>query len=260
MKERLSGRVWRDIASRASWINSVIFKRLAVEAGSGGEASPKSIAEHMLQKMNVSVERTEKNNPDFPIWKKKLSEKPGIIICDHPLRIEVLAILSMVERSDVKAIASRLTVEMAAPVFGKEYFIEVDPNASRSGVKESFNRAQSHIDSGGLLILFPGGSSQRDQNAPFRSGFRNLIKRISPDAMVYACKADSGDVEGLRKGLLWRLASLAVPGLRPKSEKRLRIEERYTEASWWQEAIRGESPAEDNRALTERYLSIFRKG
>lgn len=263
MKEGFVRRVFFKYAEGAlkpleRYVSRIIRKRMRVGSG----ATPADVSEHLLRSLNVRTLYLQEKNPSFEDMRHKLNTEPGVIICNHPSHFEALAVLEMIKRKDVKGIVARNSV--AASVFGEGNFITVDPTASRSEFERQIEEMRSYVRAGGLLVFFPSGGKERTKGEfVFKGGFGMFLKKVlEPTDMVYTCNVNVSDANALKKETLARTIGVVLgfsterkPAFRQRT---LRMDERYTTAAEWQSVLQSaDSRKDENRALTEHYLSKF---
>lgn len=220
----------------------------------------------MLEGAGVDVVHEEhaEDGLMFREMRERLRTEAGVIICNHPSHFETLAVLGMLERPDIKVVVSRYAV--ATPLFGEENFIVSNPSASREEFLATREEMKSHIEKGGLLVLFPTGGVERySEEFLFKSGFSLLVRDVlRPTDMVYACYVNEADAKTLKKQTSARLLS-AVAGFKRRGKtlferRQLHLRERYTTADMWKSSLQGAvSRRDENRRLTELYSSLFRR-
>lgn len=266
MREKLTKRLFlgaqKALKPLERALANVARRRMRIEHS----ADPAGIAKKILEGAGVEIihEERAENGPALQEMRKKLSTEPGVIICNHPSHFETLAVLEMLKRPDIKVVVSRYAV--ATPLFGEENFIVSNPSASREEFARAREEMKSHIEKGGLLVLFPTGGAERySEEFLFKSGFSLLVRDIlRPTDMVYACHADEVEAKSLKKQtsmrLLAALAGLKWQGKALFERRALHLRESYTTVDMWKSALIGaDSRREENRRLTKLYSSLFRR-
>ena len=138
--------------------------------------------ERYLETLNIElVYESEKDNPEIEEMRRRLNTEAGVIISNHPGYFDVLAILHLIKRQDIKIVASHF--EDISKILGTEKFLPAvrDP----AGVAKLMRDIKNHIKSGGALLIFPTGG-QDGINKPedkrhfeFQSGFRYLVGKVA---------------------------------------------------------------------------------
>ena len=136
--------------------------------------------------------------------RKALKSKPGVIVCNHPFDTEVILLLSSLpDRKDVAMIGAdsqvRMGKEFAKYIFkvypfhqereGKDlkfssrvarYTYRKDSGLTdeemRQKNKQAISQAASFVDRGGLVIMFPQGTSSKNI---WRPGIGHLLSQIA---------------------------------------------------------------------------------
>ena len=233
------------------------------EAEQAGAATPHEFAEMFFRKANIEAVYDQAENPELPSMRKKLNHRAGLLIANHPGGMDVPVVLSLIERTDIKALASGQGADAVASALGQDIFIRrsADPGELRKQVED----IKAHIAKGGLFILFPTGGMEADGPFEFGGMFRHLVERVlKPEDMIYTCWVAPEDVD--RKSSFSRgagiLAEQAV-GIKINehlAKQRVHIDEHYTEALEWQKALQAAETSADKRAvLTEHFLTLFHK-
>src|SRR6185295_477576 len=122
--------------------------------------------------------------------------EPGVIICNHPSWGETPAILSVVNRENLKImVAKKLYDNLPVEVVDKYFFPNNNDPLKSFGV---FKRIQDHISQGGVLLIYPSGGNEVKNGADFRGGFRVILQKfLKPDQMVYCFNVNSEDAASL---------------------------------------------------------------
>jgi len=227
----------------------------------------------LMGAMGVSVLSKRENDPEFSEMRKKLSTEPGIVIANHPGQYDALAILSTLNRQDIKFMVAGNVYEALSSVFGEERIIEAKRDG-RKDLLDTLNGILKHIENGGLFIYFPTGGRETwstDAKFEFFSSFRYLVEKMNSKDMVYSMNINPVSTNPERSGLsierVVRESAFASDSGReiPILSKRakpftLEIDENYSQAGEWKNIIESEgSNPVKNKMLTLNYLEKFSK-
>ncbi len=131
----------------------------------------------ILRRLGISYVISDRDLGNVP------TEGPLIVICNHPTGamdgIAMINALSKV-RPDVKFMSNYL-LDRIEPF--RKYIILVDPfdSKTRSMNLKGLKECMAHLDSGGVLVIFPAG-----EVATWQNGFRNITdKQWEPAVMKF---------------------------------------------------------------------------
>lgn len=219
------------------------------------------VMDELLKRAGVSVKCIQEENPAFLLMRNRLNTQGGLVISNHPGYFDVPVILQAIKRKDVKAMVTEKRFEQLTALYG-DHFIPARHDARSA--KKAIDEICAHIGGGGVFLLFPSGRDEvKYADRGFQSGFRAVIERLDPEAMVYAFQVLSDDIRNMmrqeRANPFARLVRLGL-GIHPKPQFQIRLNEAYTTSGDWQKSIedvRGSNTK--NKALTSRYYSLFEK-
>jgi hypothetical protein len=240
------------------------FKLPAEALNQGGwvglrEAIPKYLARIGAQPLFL-----KEKDENFGAMRHKLNTEAGLIICNHPSMAESPAILSTLERGDIMVVVGEHVYEASKDPL----MVELHQHLVAARNPMMLRTVLRHINSGGLVLIYPSQNDQKniEENGGkmrFKPGFKTILKGLRPEHMVYCFNINSQDAANFNKrhpkfGLGSEL--FVHPILNPnriKDPQVVRMDEAYTQAEMWQQAIDA-SPAENpDQVLTDRYLSMF---
>ena len=205
-----------------------------------------------LDRRNIVPKFTKSQETEFTTWRERLATRPGLVIANHPGYLDSPALLSQINRKDLKIIAHRRHIDKWQ-MFGEEMIL---PAAKSPGeLRKTLEATNDHIKAGGLVLLYPtGGQSRPDKaNRGFQSAFRSIVQRLRPSDMIYSFYINPADASELLAKLPEKTENrLAEPG-------EIKIDEAYTEASEWQEIIRTSARDNVNDNLTRHFLQKFNR-
>lgn len=222
-----------------------------------------NIARGALDRLNVLPDFVQvENSAQFADLRARLNKEPGVLISNHPNGLDALLILSLLERDDVLIFASAPDNKNLEAIFGKGRFV-----AQGEGPKDlqrALARIHKHIEDGGLFLIFPTGGLEED-DIEFKSGFQAVLRHMRPTDMVYACNVDLKDAktmeERLPRGFAFIEAIFDDKTVKRRQEKEMpiqvRVDERYTTALEWQEALGDSRRKAGNLVLSEHYQDLF---
>ena len=96
---------------------------------------------------------------EFNISRQKLNAEAGIVVANHPGYYDTFLIFNALKRKDVKIVVSKVNYDAYASLVGEEYIIKATDNPS--GDPTFLKSIKSHIESGGLVIMYPTGGADR---------------------------------------------------------------------------------------------------
>ncbi len=197
----------------------------------------------------------------FEKSRQRLNTEAGIIISNHPGYYDAFLIMNALKRKDVKIVVSKSNYATFAPIVGEECLIKAthDPKEALS-----FGEIKDHIDSGGLVLLFPtGGDDRVDKSAEeaelvFEGGLSVILKRcLKPTDMVYSFYVEPEDIRPLVDEKIPRIAGVVSainvnPALNVnqlKTSVDVKVNERYSKADEWISVMDGQDREEKSRNL-----------
>lgn len=202
---------------------------------------------HWLSKANIKLVAPETASRHL------LNTSKGLVIANHfgPSNIDLLPILSTLERRDVSIVVSNSAFQRLRYSIGDEHLINTKSS------KEFLRQARKRLSTGGLVIIFPDGDINKTGHPQFKSGFAHLLRILSPDDMVYAFRIDESDLNKVRKRIVGATTSLVLGTLGVRlPEVELQISERYTTAADWQNCMHTKAKGA-NSLLSAHYAGIF---
>jgi hypothetical protein len=194
----------------------------------------------------------------FPKCGKSLTRRPCIIISNHPGYIDVPAILRCIERDDIMIMVDRAGYGTLRDLIGEKYIVPADTAA--------LSKVASHIQNGGVFLIFPTGGDGGGDAIDFRPGFTKLLQGLRPEDMVYSFYMDQQDVEEIESTYRGRVAGVAsalylTPALslnRLHETKTFSVDEHYSSAREWQDACSAGSSTKSRTALlTKHYKNLY---
>ncbi|MEK7579003.1 MAG: 1-acyl-sn-glycerol-3-phosphate acyltransferase [Patescibacteria group bacterium] len=241
-----------------------VIKELKGEIENGGF---QSVGKRVLEESKIKpVYTLEKEDPLLcDENRQKLNTEAGVVIANHPGYFDTFFILNTLKRKDVKIVVSGSNYETFGRAIGEEFLIKATRDPSE--VVSFLRSIKDHIESGGLVLIYPtGGGHDNDKNPPFENGFSVILKRcLKPTDMVYSFYIDPEDFGPLVDEKISRLSGIVSavtvhPSFnvnRLKEEAEVRVHERYSTAEEWQEVLDSSNKKEKNQKLTEHFLGSF---
>jgi len=237
--------------------------------------NPKLLAEEWFRKSKIEPVYLKENTENFSEMRQKLNSEPGILIANHPGTFDSLALLSLLERQDVRVLVEN--PELAAKVadiFGQPYAWAIpeyseNPNERRGrGVElmKMVRNIQNYIQQGGLVVFYPTGGREESDPFKFEELFGLLIQRVlRPNDMVYTCWIDEEDIGSIGNERIQRTAGIFSDTVFPpvninkaKRTKQIRVDERYSKAVEWKELLQsGMDSNTRSEILTKHFLDEF---
>ena len=259
------GKVPGKIGKKAEkFFREHVSQRVIDTLSRGNFKNLRALALEHLERLGIQPVFLQENSPEFREMRNRLKTESGIIISNHPGWGDTPAILSAVNREDLKIMMSKKYFGLLPSEIADKYFFpsENDPSKATTVFKE----IQDHISKGGVVLIYPSGGNEEKEGTGFKDGFRVLLRGLKPDQMVYCFNISSQDVSNL---------SSQYPGISVASEAFLdsvldidnnkvaqpvRIDEAYTKAGEWQKSIEGVPKNETSKVLTGRYEGMFSGG
>jgi hypothetical protein len=221
--------------------------------------------ETYYKKCNVAPNYLQKESKDFQKMRDKLNFEAGIIISNHPGMFDAPAILDCLHRDDVLVMVSDGPIDMPEAIaetvqqMYEKYTVRAPQNFLE--LIPVLQRIDAHIKNGGLLLIFPEGTSGK-----FQAGLSHLLDRLDPENMVYAFHfepKDMADIVSVAPSRLVGVASGMYLGdalnvNRATQKMEFRIDERYTTVADWQATYAGTAKRDDKTAaLSNHYSDLF---
>ena len=223
----------------------------------------KEAGNYFLRAMDARINYQHEEDPEFAADRARLKNEPGVIICNHPGYVEIPAILQALERDDVKIMITKVLYDAFCKNFGSKYFISNDD--SRENLAENFRQITSHIQAGGVFLIFPSGGRAESEGGDFKSGLRFLLKRLAPTDMIYSFHVDEEQSKELREHRAKPLINLLTDRITgflsddPAEPKfTVDVDERYSQAGEWQELIKDIPNGGADKILTQKYREQFK--
>lgn len=218
------------------------------------------VMDDYFQDLNIDVEYTQSHDPNFEEMRTKLNTEPGVIISNHPGKVDSAAIIKTIHRNDIKIIVTKNGFDTYLHKFGEQYFIPAkDENgASLSALRE----AETHIKKGGVILIFPSGRQDTGE-VEFKDGLTFLIQRMDPQNMVYSFHINEEDVTDAtsnEKLIGLSSATFISPNININKlgkKGKLRVDEKYSSAKEWQEIMDSLDRKTNTRKITEHYKEAF---
>jgi hypothetical protein len=255
------GQLPKNIEDKAKKVFREKLSQKIINAFSSGNLENiRELASKHLEQLGVQPAFVQENNPQLQEMRNKLNAESGIIICNHPGWGDTAAILSVVERDDFKIMMNRNYFDLLPPDVADKYFLtnETDPTKTIA----IFKKIQTHIREGGVLLTYPSGGNEQKEGTRFKDGFRVILRGLKPEQMVYCFNINNDDMANLKShnskaGLASEILLPALSLKKSKSPQIVRVDEAYTKAGEWQEAIEAIPKNDASAVLTEKYESMF---
>lgn len=228
----------------------------------GFEGLRVAVREYM-HKQNIVPKYTQENSVEFSNMRRSLTERPGVFIANHPSGyIDIPVTLTMVDRDDVLIYAQDRVrsglVRGLAEKYGDgvgqvvaEKLLSNDPSLAKS----NFQTALRHVESGGLIVLYPtaGREGHTLPLVTFRPGFRLLLRLLKPETMVYAAHFNVSHARspGVLAG---RATAMVLPKPLQEVVRKpivVTVDEQLTTVADWSSSLN------DDQAVTRRYAQMF---
>jgi len=176
--------------------------------------SPSQGAIETLPKFNIGVQRS--GHPDMPM------NGPHLLISNHPGGLDSVGILSCIPRDDIKVLVSDVYL-MRKLDYLNRHAIYVD--FKTVGGMSALRDAISHLNQGGVLLLFARGEVEPDP-ACF-SGAVESIEKWSPslEIMLRKSPATSVQILSVSGAILPQFAFHPLTRLRRRPETRQKLAE-----------------------------------
>lgn len=234
-----------------------LFRNTECEIAERGFGALHDWADKYFRLWNIVPNYERQNDADFMELRKKLNTEAGVIISNHPGYVDFPAILKCIAREDIKIMVDKEGYEDLRKLIGDKYIVPA--------YGPSFPRMSAHIQNGGIVLLFPTGGDRGNQ-IDFKPGFTALLDRLKPDNMIYSFCVETRDVETIESAYHGRSAGVASALYfgdqtnvnRLRETKSFSVDERYSTAREWQEAIASaKGPMEKTILATKHYKDIY---
>ncbi len=176
--------------------------------------SPSQGATDTLPKFNVEVQRS--GNQNMPM------SGPHLLISNHPGGLDSVAILSCIPRADIKVLVSDVVLMRKLDYLNRHsIFVDFKALGGMSALREAI----SHLNQGGILLLFARGEVEPDP-ACF-PGAVESIDKWSPSLEIMLRKSPSTSVQilSVSGAILPRFAAHPLTKLRRRPETRQKLAE-----------------------------------
>jgi hypothetical protein len=211
-----------------------------------------------------------KDAETFKENRDKLNKEAGLVIANHPGYFDSFLVLNALTREDIKIVVSESNFEMLSPIFGEEHLLLASKDPSDAlGFLRSI---KTHIEEGGLVILFPTGGadivSKENRRFEFKDGLSVILRKcLKPTDMVYSFWIDPNDIVPLVSEKVTRHTGAAsafgihesVNINKLKDEAEIKVDEMYSKGSDWQSLIGPAEKEDRNKILEDHYTEQFLK-
>jgi len=234
------------------------------------EGGLEAAAHRILEEAKITPAYTleQESQPDFEESRNKLNTEAGLIIANHPGYYDTFLILNALKRKDVKIVVSAENYESFAPSIGEDLLIKATNEPSEAF---AFIRSiKSHIESGGVVLIYPTGGVDRvnkeNKDFTFENGFSVILKRcLKPNDMVYSFHIDENDIKPLVDEKISRMPGvISAISLHPslnvnklKDEAVVKVDERYSTAEEWQKVLEDADKETKNEMLSKHFTESF---
>ena len=176
--------------------------------------SPSQGAIDTLPKFNVEVTRS--GHPEIPM------SGPHLLISNHPGGLDSVAILSCIPRADIKVLVSDVLLMRKLDYLNRHaIFVDFKTVGGMSALRDAI----SHLNQGGILLLFARGEVEPDP-ACF-SGAVESIEKWSPSIEIMLRKSPLTSVQilSVSGAILPKFAFHPLTRLRRRPETRQKLAE-----------------------------------
>jgi hypothetical protein len=235
-------------------------------AEGGFQATGAKVLEEAKLKPVYALEQSDE--AAFTEAREKLNTEAGIIIANHPGYYDTFTILNALKRKDLKIVINESNYNFFAPIVGEELLIKAtdDPTEALSFIRT----IKEHIESGGIVLLYPTGGTDRigkkNPRFKFKDGISVILRKcLAPTSMVYTFYIEPEDLRPVADEKISRTAgvvsaiaghpALNINNLKDKAE--VHVKERYSTAKEWQDLISEADKEEKSEILTEHFKEIF---
>jgi hypothetical protein len=212
--------------------------------------------------LGIQPKFTQEGNPQLEDMRKRLNTEPGVIICNHPGWGDTFEILSVLKREDLKIMMEKKYFDLLPPGISNRYFFPNERNPAKA--MAVFRKIQDHIKNGGVLLIYPSGGKEQSashHDSTFMNGFRVLLRGLKPEQMVYCFNINETDTANINphKPRIFLASEVLLHSHldATKDPQVVRLDEVYTQAGEWQEAIKDERKDAANKRLTTKYEAMF---
>jgi len=236
-----------------------------------GSTAWSKIFSEILRELNITLDFAQKDQEGFSALRKRLNAEAGVVIANHPSTLDVLFVLSILERPDVLVMLQRKRFPFFEETFGTDYVIR-SPKGEQE-LSKALRRIKKHIHDGGLAVIFPsGGEEMATGELSFKSGFTRLLPELQPEHMVYSFDIDAHTGKMINDDLIgpprhdeMKKPFVLAPQLHVRPSKmgiEVSINESYSHVSEWQTLLDENidlSPIGQNNLLTRHFLEKFKR-
>ncbi len=222
-----------------------------------------------IEKIKPVYTLKQENADLFAESRVKLNTEAGLVIANHPGYFDTFLILNTIKREDVKFVVNESYFKKYSSILGEENLIAAtkDPSLALTFLKS----IKTHIENGGVVILYPTGGDDRvdkDKGFLFQDGLSVILRKcLAPNHMVYSFKINPEDIKPLVTETISRSMGAASAILthdlintnQLKDEVEIRVDETYSKAGDWQAILSTVDKEGKNKVLTEHFLNQFNK-
>ncbi|HEY4526316.1 MAG TPA: 1-acyl-sn-glycerol-3-phosphate acyltransferase [Candidatus Paceibacterota bacterium] len=232
------------------------------------EGRLQAVGKILTKRVNFTAESTAATRPEFQENRHRLNTKPGLIIANHPGKLDPFLLLSQIERTDLLVMVdtpvyAALVRELGPDIAQKQF---VSNKSSRANLKNVLHRVNEHIDQGGAFLVFPAGGGTE-----FQSTFGRILQNRKADDMVYSFHLDPEDVGHGERNKATLLASIGFQVVMPQSVPSpremtapsvIKLDEHFSTVEEWQNVMKGASTEgkktdKINASLTDHFAMQF---
>src|ERR1700690_2129093 len=207
--------------------------------GEGGIGAIHDLIHSYYRLWNLRPEYQQQTREDFAEIRGRLNTEAGIIISNHPGVVDVPAIMGCLSRQDIKIMVRKGEgYDQLRNLIGEKYIVPADKNV--------LDEVRSHIQNGGVFIIFPSGGDG-GEDIQFRNGFTELLSQLDSKKMIYSFYIDQNDVDEIgreysARGIGAASAHYLGQGAninKLRETKVFRVNEQYSTAGEWQSIASG---------------------
>jgi hypothetical protein len=201
--------------------------------------------------------------------KLKEGDLGTLVISNHPGSSDVALMLGLAGKiglppQTLKLLVSEHSFNMYGQFFDPDSFF-IASTKPREAI-QSFDRVSEHLNTGGTLIMFPGGFIPEGQVLRFNSGLAYLLERAQTDLSIVSCYIDPTYQRRVdehlheKLDLAERIVSYGeLAGFENQPTIDVRIDSRFCSADKWREALGSGSHRQLNsNELLKNYLSLHK--
>lgn len=249
-----------------NYIKNKAAEKLTHELNEGGL---QAVAAKVLELAKITPVYTlaqREGDESFAQSRQRLNTEAGLIISNHPGYFDSMVILNTITRSDLKIVVSESNYRKFAPKIGEDALIKAtnEPNEALGFIRSIKN----HIESGGVVLIYPTGGADRAGNNPeqfdFKDGLSVILRKcLNPQDMVYSFYVEPEDITVAAGETLSRhsgvfsalLTNENISANVLKDEVPVRVNERYSNASEWQNVVDQAQKENRNQALAQHFIN-----